>query len=142
MQYNLCRPTWVAFLPTAHTGSSVSTVDHYSDKLVLTPAPLAAPAILAYLSLANHQLTMSSNSFTPVTPLALPSSPSPTGLVSPSEKWDYEWLRCLTLGTDPYPTTHARAFKPGSLQGVWEGMFTVSAPLPRTHPPLHALNLA
>lgn len=42
-------------------------------------------------------------------------------------RWDYEWARALPVDrsiADMYP---ARTFRPGSLEGVWEGVFSVCA---------------
>lgn len=44
-----------------------------------------------------------------------------------SSEWDGEWARTLSIG-DPHlvmGNTLTDAFKPGSLEGVWEGLFTV-----------------
>lgn len=47
--------------------------------------------------------------------------------VRDSREWEAEWARTLSVG-DPclaMGNTLTEAFKPGSLEGVWEGLFTV-----------------
>jgi hypothetical protein len=39
--------------------------------------------------------------------------------------WHNEWERCLSLGQTSIHNYPSRAFTPGSVQGVWEGIFTV-----------------
>lgn len=67
--------------------------------------------------------------------------------VTKSMKWDNEWRRCLSFGSPPvsslwpfpgnmngyvetswtpYAPAATNAYKSGSLEGVWEGQFTVS----------------
>ncbi|CAL1698286.1 unnamed protein product [Somion occarium] len=101
----------------------VSKVRHYaSDISVVAPAP-AAPAILAYLTLAN-KLTVSweaINYMNPLAPTVTSSVP-----VRNSAEWDGEWARTLAVADAKIVTgnTLSGAFRPGSLQGVWEGLFT------------------
>ena len=63
------------------------------------------------------------NSMRPLAPTVTSSVP-----VRSSEEWEGEWARTLGVG-DPkivLGNTLSGAFKPGSLEGVWEGLFTVS----------------
>jgi len=39
--------------------------------------------------------------------------------------WDNEWERCLSLGRTGFHEYLSNAFTPGSIEGVWEGTFTV-----------------
>ncbi|TDL26798.1 hypothetical protein BD410DRAFT_825292 [Rickenella mellea] len=182
-RYHLCHPTWTSFLPASSSSPSSSqnpspyttknhTTTHvplYAFLLPLSIPPLAAPAILAYLVLANHYVPESvlfgagvgggmglaggigmggMGLSTGMTQLAIaiperttPSTTTTTVVeVDRSRKWDYEWARCNTLGASPYPVIPAApaggagsagdggggggAFKPGSIEGVWEGIFT------------------
>jgi hypothetical protein len=45
-----------------------------------------------------------------------------------SSEWDCEWERCKRLaGNDaPTPVGPSGTFKPGTMEGFWEGLFTVS----------------
>ncbi|TCD67735.1 hypothetical protein EIP91_011977 [Steccherinum ochraceum] len=120
--YPLCYPSWIEFIPTRRLKPS-SVVRHYTTDLsVVAPAP-AAPAILSYLTLAN-KLSVSWESINYMKPLA-PTVASSITLKS-SREWDGEWARTLSVG-DPLllmGNTLTEAFKPGSLEGVWEGLFT------------------
>jgi hypothetical protein len=40
-------------------------------------------------------------------------------------EWDTEWERCLSLGQASFGNYLSGAFTPGSIQGIWEGIFTV-----------------
>lgn len=54
---------------------------------------------------------------------------SKTSQFGEDRRWDYEWARALPVDrsiADMYP---ARTFRPGSLEGVWEGVFSVCATL-------------
>ena len=124
-----------------------------TDKERLSPLPLSVPAILCYFNLASARMVGGSDPYellgaqfsraladnrmggwgaTPV-PAILPRAvvgPS----VPNSVRWDSDWTRCVTLelaggdfggderarGVDAYHT-----FKPGCLEGAWEGLFTV-----------------
>jgi hypothetical protein len=46
-----------------------------------------------------------------------------------SSEWDCEWERCKRLagGDAPTPENPSATFKPGTMEGVWEGLFTVSS---------------
>ncbi|KAK7688669.1 hypothetical protein QCA50_008207 [Cerrena zonata] len=120
--YPLCYPSWCDFIPNRPC-KQVSRIRHYSTDLnVAAPAP-AAPAILAYLTLAN-KLTVSWEAINYMKPLA----PTVASLVPvrSSTEWEGEWVRTLSVA-DPkvvMGNTLSGAFRPGSLQGVWEGLFT------------------
>jgi hypothetical protein len=42
-----------------------------------------------------------------------------------SHEWECEWGRCISLGRVKFDKIFADSFRPGSLEGVWEGLFTV-----------------
>ena len=91
------------------------------------PAP-APPAILAYLTLAN-KLSVSWDSIHYMKPpSATPPSLAPG---ASSDEWAAEWNRGIHLAdtSKPLGAAFSGAFIPGSLEGVWEGLFTVRAPL-------------
>ncbi|KAJ2968389.1 hypothetical protein NUW54_g13234 [Trametes sanguinea] len=86
------------------------------------PAP-APPAILAYLNLANKLSVSWDTIHYMKPPTATPPSLAPG---ASSAEWDAEWMRGLHLAdtSKPFGATFAGAFVPGSLEGVWEGLFT------------------
>lgn len=132
-QYPLCYPSWLDYIPTRRP-KPPTLVRHYaSDLPVVAPAP-AAPAILSYLTLAN-KLSASWESINYVKPLGptLASSVEPRS----SKEWDGDWARILSVGDAKVAMGDSltEAFRPGSLEGVWEGLFTVRlASLVHTHP--------
>jgi hypothetical protein len=97
----------------------------YGEYPSLSPPPLAAPAVLSYLSLAPRPST-GLDALKPMSPL-VPSSVDPQ--VAMSSEWDCEWERCKRLaGNDaPTPVGPSGTFKPGTMEGFWEGLFTVSS---------------
>ncbi|KAF4586280.1 hypothetical protein EYR38_010555 [Pleurotus pulmonarius] len=117
-QYQLTSPSWVDFVPDSHQSRSNKTM-HYLGSLPLLPAPLAAPAILAFLTLVNKVLgSPTTMSYSVIT------SPSLSGIPSKSLEWECEWGRCLSLGHGEYDRFLTASYKPGSIEGIWEGMFT------------------
>jgi len=118
-QYQICSPSWTEFMPTAWTGNSILPL-LYSERQSLSPPPLALPAILSFLTLINK----------------FPADIMPTldftkwsGTFNFSRQgvdWHNEWERCLSLGQASFHEYPSGAFTPGSIQGVWEGTFTVS----------------
>ncbi|KAH8079828.1 hypothetical protein BXZ70DRAFT_901552 [Cristinia sonorae] len=119
--YPLSFPSWVEYIPRQLKPPTV--IRHFNANLNLViPAP-STPAILSYLTLAN-KLSVSWESINYMKPLA------PT-LASGKERrdsheWDTEWARTTNFG-DPkiaLGNTLTGAFEPGTLEGVWEGLFT------------------
>ena len=96
------------------------------------PPPLATPAILSFLSL-NHAIHGASWFF------GLPSTSSlsmSTSLSIPNQEsceWDGEWERCQSLGRPQLDSVLTPSFRPGSIEGLWEGIFTVNSDF---YPPL------
>lgn len=94
----------------------------YAEYPSFSPLPLTAPAVLSFLSLAPPRLTGAD--------ALQPMSPTVPSLVSPqirmSSEWECEWERCKRLaGNDtPVPENPSATFKPGTMEGVWEGLFT------------------
>lgn len=120
VQYNICSPSWTEFVPETLRGNSHPPV-LYSETQNLIAPPLALPAILAFLTLANHfPFKMHSMDF----PNAPSSSDSRT-LNRQEVTWDDEWARCFGLGQTSVHKYPSGAFAPGSIQGIWEGIFTV-----------------
>ncbi|ETW80016.1 hypothetical protein HETIRDRAFT_453021 [Heterobasidion irregulare TC 32-1] len=129
-KYPICQPSWTPYVPRRpppHHTHPVPTQSHGAYP-PLAPPPLAAPAILAYLALAPNHRPHAPRTL--LTPHASPLPPSAISADLPmSAEWDSEWHRCLALAGAPPDAAAdadppARAFKLGSLEGVWEGLFT------------------
>ncbi|GBE86926.1 hypothetical protein BKA93DRAFT_389613 [Sparassis latifolia] len=121
--YPLCFPSWRDFTPTCHA-KEVSVVSHFSLNLRIVPPRISAPAILAYLTLTNR-LPVSLDTLNYTKP-AEPTLPSAV-VARDSKEWDAEWARGLYLGSHtakPLGNELSGAFLPGSLEGIWEGVFT------------------
>ncbi|KAF8486780.1 hypothetical protein DFH94DRAFT_621517 [Russula ochroleuca] len=120
-KYPVCRPAWLDFVPN-HTLGRSALPPAYAEYPSFSPLPLTAPAVLSFLSLAPHKL-MGADALQPLSPL-VPSSVSPQ--ICMSSEWDCEWERCKRLaGNDaPTPENPSGTFKPGTMEGVWEGLFT------------------
>lgn len=133
-QYPVCRPAWIDYVPNHSPGRS-ALPPAYAEYPSFSPLPLTAPAVLSFLSLAPHHL-MGADALQPLSPL-VPSSVSPQ--IRMSSEWDCEWERCKRLaGNDaPTPENPSGTFKPGTMEGVWEGLFTVS--FFHAMPPFHLL---
>jgi|ERR1700722_20350374 len=123
VQYNLTSPSWVDFTPTSSPDPS-ETVTHYGEPLSLIPPPLATPAILSFVTLLNMVSPFSlglgavgiSNLYVPIIPSVWPRD---------SCEWECEWERCCSLGQAKFCNLLTGSFRPGSIEGLWEGIFTV-----------------
>lgn len=84
---------------------------------------MAIPAILSYLSLVGPLVGPTRIAYKgPHAPISFPSSES----LNQSLEWEADWQRCMNLAENPLTSQFSGAYKVGSLQGVWEGVFTVS----------------
>lgn len=94
----------------------------------MTPPAPAPPAILAYLTLANKLSVSWDTIHYMKPPTATPPSLAPG---ASSAEWHAEWTRGLHLAvtTKPLGAAFSGAFVSGSLEGTWEGLFTVR-PIP------------
>lgn len=55
-----------------------------------------------------------------------PLPPSQAALGKPPRpEWEYEWSRCLAPETNDCDKLLNDSFRPGSIEGIWEGLFTV-----------------
>ncbi len=90
----------------------------------MTPPAPAPPAILAYLTLANKLSVSWDTIHYMKPPTATPPSLAPG---ASSAEWHAEWTRGLHLAdtTKPLGAAFSGAFVSGSLEGTWEGLFTV-----------------
>ncbi|ESK93284.1 hypothetical protein Moror_14547 [Moniliophthora roreri MCA 2997] len=116
-RFYLASPSWLDFIPQSYT-KDLSEVTYYSEQLLLKPPPLAVPAILSFITLVN-QLQEQTDYSTPFAPMDA-SMPRSSG----SMEWEREWGRCYSLGQPTLDKFLTDSFAPGSLEGVWEGMFT------------------
>ncbi|EIN05279.1 hypothetical protein PUNSTDRAFT_116108 [Punctularia strigosozonata HHB-11173 SS5] len=130
-KYPLCEPSWVDFRPPPLPPvPEHSLVPHYGARIVLRPPPLAVPAILSYLALVNRRPASSTAAHIatlatmPIPPTA-PATVAVIGGASRGGECACEWGRCLALGGGG-GGGDGRPFRPGSLEGVWEGMFMYS----------------
>ncbi|KAG6910382.1 hypothetical protein DXG01_011097 [Tephrocybe rancida] len=117
-KYELTYPEWYYFVPR-RSFPRPEGMEYLSSLRRLAAPPLATPAILSYLTLANKLAGGADNKI----PLA-PSPPSSR----PQHKleWEREWHRCVNLGQGDYSSNIlTESFLPGSVDGVWEGLFTV-----------------
>lgn len=101
-----------------------SAIKHFGSPLKIAPPAAAPPAILAYLTLANKLSVSWDTIHYMKPPSATPPSLSPR---MRSSEWDAEWMRGVHLAdtSKPLGAAFSGAFIPGSLEGVWEGLFTV-----------------
>ncbi|KAG6879780.1 hypothetical protein C0992_011825 [Termitomyces sp. T32_za158] len=114
--YKLTNPAWHQFIP----GPSVFTekhVEYLSEQRRLVPPPLATPAILSFLTLVN-KLAEGIGYNAPMPPS------HPSFLQQKEPEWECEWQRCVILGKGEFDNILTDAFRPGSIDGVWEGLFT------------------
>ncbi|PPQ95781.1 hypothetical protein CVT26_015921 [Gymnopilus dilepis] len=103
-KYPLTTTPWVEFKPTSEASLRTTL---YGEPVDLTPPPLATPAILSFLALVNKRRSI---------PLPPSEYPSP----QPPDEWSSEWGRCFGKSTGDI----TECFRPGSIEGVWEGFFT------------------
>ncbi|KAJ7092487.1 hypothetical protein B0H15DRAFT_175936 [Mycena belliarum] len=111
-KYPLTDPSWVTFLPKSPPHST--HIVHYSEDHHLKTPPLATPAILAFLTLVNLKSRLFELSSPP---LEIPTS-------AEGNEWEYELGRCLSLSRPEFDTGLSESFRPGSVEGTWEGIFT------------------
>ncbi|KAF9221738.1 hypothetical protein BS17DRAFT_736882 [Gyrodon lividus] len=120
-RYAICQPSWAEFVPEPQGTTSSTLVTHFSETYRLKPPTLASPAILSSLAmriLAPRREVSSAGSHLPQAPASLPLS------TRRSEEWDSDWHRCVNLGQANYCRTLSGAYILGSIEGVWEGLFT------------------
>ncbi|KDR78265.1 hypothetical protein GALMADRAFT_64778 [Galerina marginata CBS 339.88] len=103
--YSLTTISWIDFEPKSRV-SVAATV--YAEVMDLTPPPLATPAILSFLALVDRRRL-----------IPMPPSDAPVSQQAVNE-WDSEWGRCFTKSKRDI----TECFRPGSIEGVWEGFFT------------------
>jgi len=81
---------------------------------------MATPAILCYFSLMRAILGLGRGVYKgPHAPNGSSSYPDQ------SLEWETDWHRCINLAKSALSSQYSGSYRPGSLQGVWEGVFTV-----------------
>lgn len=120
-QYNLTTAPWAEFFPERQPPAP-GTVTHYSQIIRAAPPPLAAPAILSFLAFTNRATSFTDNNLV-YTSLVTPSNSS--SVSSLSWEWESEWARCIASGKSNPTSAPSGSFRPGSIDGVWEGVFVV-----------------
>ncbi|KAJ7827891.1 hypothetical protein B0H14DRAFT_3719942, partial [Mycena olivaceomarginata] len=109
-KYPLTDPSWVNFLP--ESPQHATHIVHYSEAHQLKTPPLATPAILSFLTLVNLKAKLIDLSH-----LEIP-------MKAESNEWEYELGRCLSLSRPEFDNGLTESFRPGSIEGTWEGIFT------------------
>ncbi|KAI6118174.1 hypothetical protein F5141DRAFT_1096694 [Pisolithus sp. B1] len=113
-RYAICEPSWADF--TLESRATATDVIHFSKTYFLVPPTLAPAAILAYFTFALWLLSRGATSRLPQAPSSLPLESRR------NEDWDADWQRCMNLAQPSMPLV--LSYAPGSLEGVWEGLFT------------------
>jgi len=80
---------------------------------------MATPAILSYFSLMAVSLGRTRGVYKGPRPPQDFSSSS-----DQSFEWATDWQRCINLAKSALTSQYSGSYMPGSLQGVWEGVFT------------------
>lgn len=124
-KYPICHPSWTDFLCRSEAMVPSSVVTHFSETYRLNPPTLAPAAILAFLTLALHMLHPAQANYATQYSFQSPASLSLT--MRRSEDWDTDWYRCINLGQSDRRRAFSETYVLGSLEGVWEGIFSVSA---------------
>lgn len=124
-----------------HGRAEPAVVKHFGTDIGrITPPPAAAAAILSYLALTArarldaHETSIFGNlhifdAFISRYAPGIEGNPfkafQPTNL-SRSDRWECEWERCIEPASILNKDHKVRAFNPGSIDGTWDGNFTVS----------------
>lgn len=123
-KYPVCRPSWTEFLPRSEAILPPCFVTHFSEAYQLNPPTLAPAAILTFLTLALGILVPAQANHAGGLSIQPPASLSLT--MRRSDDWDTDWYRCINLGQSNRCGAFSGAYVLGSLEGIWEGVFTVS----------------
>jgi len=123
-KYSISHPSWTEFLPRSEAMLPPSVVTHFSETYRLSPPTLSPAAILSFLTLALRVLVSPRTNHAGGHSLQFPASFS--SAMRRSEDWDTDWYRCINLGQSDRCRAFSKAYISGSVDGVWEGVFTVS----------------
>ncbi|KAK7055506.1 hypothetical protein R3P38DRAFT_2847440 [Favolaschia claudopus] len=115
-KYPLTDPSWVSFIPSPPPcpADVISPENENKQIMQLKTPPLATPAILSFLTLVN----LKARFIDIASHLDLP-------MKAESNEWEYEMGRCLSLSRLDFDKGGlTESFRPGSIEGIWEGIFT------------------
>ncbi|KIK55507.1 hypothetical protein GYMLUDRAFT_205384 [Collybiopsis luxurians FD-317 M1] len=120
--YPLVTPPWTEFISSSSDEGARLTM--YDSNLSIKAPALGVPAILSFISLLSHLHERTDYSM-PIVP-SHASPPRKALLESVGNEWEYEWGRSTNLGTDKLSPDNilSNAIRPGSIEGIWEGIFT------------------
>lgn len=105
--YSIGHLPWTEYTPREGAEDAPSYgMTLYGEQVKLTPLPVAIPATISYLGIAETLETETENGLT----------------VIGNNLGDTEWNRVFGLIDNNLSKVHTI----GSLEGVWEGVFTVS----------------
>ncbi|KAF8816956.1 hypothetical protein BYT27DRAFT_7205344 [Phlegmacium glaucopus] len=110
-KYCLTTTSWLHFEP--QSTMPLPPFEHgllYSKSIDFNTPPLATPAILSFFALLNKQRS-------------IPLPPSNSKISQKHfQEWNCDWERCFTVASPKRNVS--KCFRPGSMEGVWEGFFT------------------
>ncbi|KAF5392072.1 hypothetical protein D9757_003318 [Collybiopsis confluens] len=121
--YPLVTPSWLNFLPPpSHGGVSQLTPLYDESTLSLKAPALTPPAVLCFFSLLIN--LPQHTDYSPLVPSRM-TLPRPEVFKRLGNEWEYEWGRSTNLGTtkNHVSTELKDVFRPGSIDGIWEGIF-------------------
>jgi len=108
-RYDLTTTLWLKFEPQAEYLPPFEHGLLYSKSIDFNAPPLGTPAVLSYLALMNKKRS-------------IPLPPSHSKISEKHfQEWNCEWERYFTVGSPKRNVS--RCFRPGSMEGVWEGFF-------------------
>ncbi|KAF8483259.1 hypothetical protein JB92DRAFT_2799925 [Gautieria morchelliformis] len=131
-RYPLTATSWIQFSLPDRTQRG-TPYRHFSRQLYLTPPATAISAVSGYIArLREPESTIfaSTNQVNSESHGLTSHREADWGSIqgSSSQRWDCVWERCIGFGLDGAcvdPTNGlARYYRPGSLEGSWEGLFT------------------
>lgn len=121
-KYPICHPSWTEYLPRSEAILPSTVITHFSETYRLYPPTLAPAAILNFLTLVLRTLAPAQGNHAGRLSLRSPATPSVTRR---SKDLDTDWYRCINLGQSDRCKAFSGTYVLGSVEGVWEGVFTV-----------------
>jgi hypothetical protein len=100
-----------------------SNIIAYGESINLAPLPVGTPATLCYLAHYSKSRSYHGESSTVSAPFA-----AATIYTQPLRVKDSSWQRGFSYTFDPVPQISC-VFQLGSMEGIWQGIFTASIPL-------------
>ncbi|KAF8583492.1 hypothetical protein K439DRAFT_1412011 [Ramaria rubella] len=126
-KYPLTQSSWIPSSQPSTTQISLRPEYRYfGHPISAAPPATAISAILGYITRVKIALKLVWSS-TPASHLAEHREAWDWGAIngSFSQRWDSDWERCIGPRTnDPFINGMQRFYRAGTLEGVWEGIFT------------------